>query len=954
MGDVRHVCLLVLAIALLGASEAAAAPMYPDLRTLPPRDLRFERTDVSVDGTGDLHNVLRFSNTVTNQGEGRLLLRGTFDPANTTTAPAVQHIYDATGADVEDHGVGTYVWHPAHQHYHFADWGRYELWTRAGWDAWLAAGRPTTMAPDIAGSKTTSCVMDEEFISTLPATPWPGVFPGSGCGLDAHGVMTQGLSAGWGDTYDYFRQEQWIDLAQGHLADGDYVLRSIADPFDHVYESPGKSDQGREGAAANEGLTFFHVAGGQLVEGDRPSGTVWVNGVDASTSSSQVTVRVVGRDDIAGVTNVRISNDGVTWATHPYGGQGSTPMVITWDLADERYGGTPAGGPRTVYAQFQDASGKWSASETDTIDWTGGSGPAAPPEGSDYGAAVLADGPVSFWRLGETSGTAAADQLGRNPGVYAGGPALGAAGLLSADPDRAASFDGVDDRVSLTADGLAPGPAFSLEAWIRPAALPAAGAFASIATRPESYSLQLNGPRLEWTVIDALGARHRLQAPAGAVAPGATNHVAGTYDGVTQRLYVDGVEVARTGLAVSAGTGAGFFIGSWDGGQEFFAGTVDEVAYYNHVLTGLQVKKHHDLGVATAVGLARPTGLTARASQTTVDLAWTDNARNETGYAVERASDPSFAGAARINLGAGATSHTDTGLAAGRTYWYRVQAVGADDASAWSAPVAATTTAGAASTGGSSSAAGADYAAAVLHDSPLSYWRLDETAGGVAHDERHANPGRFRGRPSLGFPALVPGGAGHALGLDGLRDRVAVADHSALALGSAFTLEAWVRPAFLPARGYFASIVSKPEAYALQFHGPRLELAVVRAGERLRVQAPADTIRAGRTYHVAATSDGARARLFVDGRQVAVRVLRARPSATRYGLSIGDWGGRGENLGGVVDEVAVYRHALTAARLRAHFTAGGAPSPGRGNGARARRTRRAQDATRHVRPRRAG
>ena len=32
--------------------------------------------------------------------------------------------------------------------------------------------------------------------------------------------MTQGLSAGWGDTYDYYRFEQWIDLGQGTLANG--------------------------------------------------------------------------------------------------------------------------------------------------------------------------------------------------------------------------------------------------------------------------------------------------------------------------------------------------------------------------------------------------------------------------------------------------------------------------------------------------------------------------------------------------------------------------------------------------------------------------------------------------------------------------------------------------------------------------------------------------------------
>jgi len=50
------------------SSVQASDPLYPNLKVLPPRDLRFDRTDVSVDNSGDLHNVLRFSNTVYNNG----------------------------------------------------------------------------------------------------------------------------------------------------------------------------------------------------------------------------------------------------------------------------------------------------------------------------------------------------------------------------------------------------------------------------------------------------------------------------------------------------------------------------------------------------------------------------------------------------------------------------------------------------------------------------------------------------------------------------------------------------------------------------------------------------------------------------------------------------------------------------------------------------------------------
>ena len=74
--------------------------------------------------------------------------------------------------------------------------------------------------------------------------------------------MLQGLSPGWGDTYDYYRPEQWIDLGQGKLADGQYVLRSVADPLNMVYESPSKAT-GTESAEDNEAITAVQRLGRQ-------------------------------------------------------------------------------------------------------------------------------------------------------------------------------------------------------------------------------------------------------------------------------------------------------------------------------------------------------------------------------------------------------------------------------------------------------------------------------------------------------------------------------------------------------------------------------------------------------------------------------------------------------------------------------------------------------------------
>src|SRR3712207_1485520 len=90
----------LMAAALAAAPAALAASQYPDFKTLPPRDLRLERTDVSVNRTGEMHNVLRFTNSVWNADRGKLVVHGDLDPF-TKEGPALQRIYDEDGTYTE-------------------------------------------------------------------------------------------------------------------------------------------------------------------------------------------------------------------------------------------------------------------------------------------------------------------------------------------------------------------------------------------------------------------------------------------------------------------------------------------------------------------------------------------------------------------------------------------------------------------------------------------------------------------------------------------------------------------------------------------------------------------------------------------------------------------------------------------------------------------------------------
>jgi len=916
----RLLTLLTLAFLLAAPAAAHAATLlYPNMRTLPPRELRFDRTDVSADSHGDLHNVLRFSNTVYNVGGGPVEIRATINPnLNPPSGPAYQRVYDDQGGHVDIPLSGsTLYYHAVHVHYHFDHWGGYELWTRAAYDTWVASGE-TVGRPDLVGQKTTSCVEDEEFVVSLLSAVWPSAYPPAACMPDRNNVIAQGLSSGWGDTYDYYRFEQWIDLGQGTLPDGTYVLRSVSDPQNLVYESPSKADGSREGSDDNSAITIFTISGGRILDSDAPSGTVTINHVDSSTSTGAVSLDVLGRDDVSGVRAIRVSNDGNTWKTYSNTSYGSIPQTISWDLTDPSTGGSNQTGPRTVCVLFQDNTGKWSPQIVDSISFDPPAPP--PPPTSAYGRAVATDRPLGWWRLGETSGTAAVDQTGTNNGTYsASGVTLGQPGLVSQDTNKAAAFNGSNGSVAvpaLAAYNLT--RAITLEAWIKPTSLPSTGSFRSVLTKAEAYSLQFNGPRLEFTIIQS-GTRRRLQTPSGVIVAGGTYHVVGTFDGTTQRLYVNGTQVASAALSGSASTStAPLVIGSWDGRSELFNGTIDEPAVYGSVLSAAQVRAHYD--AASAAALTAPTGLTAvPRSPTQVDLGWFDNSVGETGQVLERSTDAGFSAPTSIQLAAGQQSYSDTGVTAGTTYWYRIKAVNGANSSAYSNVAQVSTP------------APNSYFATVTADRPVSYWRLGETSGTIAGDITVANPGTYNGPPTLGAASLLgTDSANAAVAFDGSGDDVRVGQSGSLDISGALTLEAFIKPTSLPSAGSFRQVLAKTGSYTLDFNGPTLELTLYQLGVARRLQAPAGTIVAGRAYHVAGTFDGTTERLYINGRQVASTALSGATDVTINGLRIGSWDGTQQFFTGTLDEVAVYNKALSATQVAAHFAAAqlplGAPS----------------------------
>jgi hypothetical protein len=96
------------------------------------------------------------------------------------------------------------------------------------------------------------------------------------------------------------------------------------------------------------------------------------------------------------------------------------------------------------------------------------------------------------------------------------------------------------------------------------------------------------------------------------------------------------------------------------------------------------------VGSGGATALTAPTALVATPVNThQIQLAWTDNATNETAYVLDRSLDGS-AWNAPTSLAANATAYTDDGLAAGTQYYYRLAATNSDGLSAYASATAMT------------------------------------------------------------------------------------------------------------------------------------------------------------------------------------------------------------------------------------------------------------------------
>ncbi len=229
------------------------------------------------------------------------------------------------------------------------------------------------------------------------------------------------------------------------------------------------------------------------------------------------------------------------------------------------------------------------------------SGPVNKP---GYRAVVLAMNPRAYWRLGESSGSVAADQTGQHNGSYLGGVTLGEAGAVPFDANTAVRFNGSTGRV-LIADvldfaGTAP---FSLLAWAKPTTL--TGAAQQVLQKRSNTVGTRNGYVLGLGTSNVWQVARWVSDTANAVSgPTATAntwvHLVGTYTGSQLRLYVNNTAfgpVTSSGSVANVSDPLTLGVNSVQSAA-FWNGLIDEVAIFDFALSAAQVAELYRTGVA--------------------------------------------------------------------------------------------------------------------------------------------------------------------------------------------------------------------------------------------------------------------------------------------------------------------------------------------------------------------
>lgn len=222
------------------------------------------------------------------------------------------------------------------------------------------------------------------------------------------------------------------------------------------------------------------------------------------------------------------------------------------------------------------------------------------------------------------------------------------------------------------------------------------------------------------------------------------------------------------------------------------------------------------------------------------------------------------------------------------------------------------------------------YADAVLADSPLGYWKLDEASGTTCTDS--SGNGRnltYGGTPSFrnSGPPIV-GGTSYAVGLDGVNGEGAAASYASWMLPTSFSLECWVRStasAGYPAIFGVANGRADSGQFVLYIRSGTIKATFTNTFAASSEVTTGSGMTDGNWRHVVVTHDSVSGDLilYINGSSVASNSRTGTPQSVSQPIIIGGCGSTVDSnwFSGDIAHCAYYGAALSAARVLAHYQA---------------------------------
>jgi hypothetical protein len=154
----------------------------------------------------------------------------------------------------------------------------------------------------------------------------------------------------------------------------------------------------------------------------------------------------------------------------------------------------------------------------------------------------------------------------------------------------ALSFDGFDDHVTVP-DTFDYGPAVTLEAWIKPAAVDGQRGVWDDYGSPGAL-LYVRDGQVQFSLSTTQDPGLGVNLYAGTVIVGAWQHIAGVYDGAQMVVYVNGIQaanVAATSGAIIDNGSLAATVGADQSALLAFDGLIDDVRVHDEALSASQL-----------------------------------------------------------------------------------------------------------------------------------------------------------------------------------------------------------------------------------------------------------------------------------------------------------------------------------------------------------------------------